>query len=107
VPLLLTMQTQMKCPHGGTVVGIPTDFKNRAGAPFLRVSDVFLVAGCPFMTGPVPTPCITVQWMMPAMKVRGGGVPILTKDSVGMCIGPLGIQGPVQIQDPTHHVKGQ
>lgn len=93
----LTTATVMKCPHGGTVTATTTNTRAKAdGAYILCVSDTFSIAGCPFSTGSGPSPCAQVVWSTPASKNIVGS-PVLTKDSVGMCIGPSGTQGKVMI----------
>ena len=34
----------------------------------LTASDTFMIAGCPFIIGVVPHPCVTVQWVQPAAQ---------------------------------------
>lgn len=82
---LLTTATVMMCPHGGTVSAITTNTKVTAGgAPVVRPSDTFLVAGCAF--APVaPHPCMTVEWQMPSTKTKADGDFALTTDSIGLC----------------------
>lgn len=87
MPPLVTPATTMMCPHGGTVTGTPGSAKAQAGAPVLRMSDTFLIAGCPFtLPGPVPSPCVSVQWVQTATRVKHGGDFALTLGSVGLCL---------------------
>lgn len=45
----------------------------------------YTVAGCPFVVGVVPSPCVTAQWVVAATRVRAGGVPVLLQDSQAIC----------------------
>ena len=51
-----------------------------------RLGDTFLVAGCAF-TVPhgKPQPCVKVQWLVPAMRVKVGGQPAILQSSNGLC----------------------
>jgi hypothetical protein len=86
MPALLTVASTMMCPHGGTVTAIPGQTSVTAGAPVLRGSDTFLIAGCPFFIGPDYSPCLTVQWVETATRVKAGGDFVLNEASVGLCL---------------------
>jgi hypothetical protein len=45
----------------------------------------YVVAGCPFNII-VPIPCVTAQWIMAAMRVMVGGVPVVLQDSQAICV---------------------
>jgi hypothetical protein len=63
------------CPHGGQVSTLPGNPRVRlSGQLVATMADASLVAGCAF-TVPTskPQPCIKVQWLMPAARVRAGG----------------------------------
>ena len=92
MPALLTVASTMMCPHGGTVTAIPGQTKAAAGAPILRGTDTFLIAGCPFNIAGVPNPCLTVQWLVTATRVQAGGGFVLNESSVGLCL--AGTQAP-------------
>jgi hypothetical protein len=85
MPPLLTVASTMMCPHGGTVTAIPGQTRALAGAPILRGSDTFLIAGCPFNIAGVPNPCLTVQWLVTATRVKAGDF-VLNQSSVGLCL---------------------
>lgn len=88
MPALLTTASSLMCPHGGTVTATPGGPpKATADATILRVSDTFIIAGCPFATAAGPDPCTTVQWVSTAQKVKHAGDLVLTEASVGLCIG--------------------
>lgn len=83
---ILTTSDTIQCTHGGQVILSTSNTKVTAsGAPALLESDIHQVVGCPFFIGPVPSPCITVQWSAGAIKVKVNGTPVLVKSSIGMC----------------------
>ncbi len=59
-------------------------------------ADQFPIAGCPFTVPPgTPQPCVKVQWMGPATRVKVNGNPVILFDSVGFCLNPAQApQGP-------------
>jgi len=110
MPALLTQSTAMTCPHGGTVTAAPTGTTVLVGGAdvVLRVSDSFVIAGCPFTlpTG-APHPCVTVQWQVTAMKVKNGGDLALNESSVGLCLAPDQVpQGTVIVSSAQPTVAG-
>lgn len=106
---MLTTASVMMCPHGGTVHASPTSTSVQAGGtPVLTASDVFVIAGCPFVIGVVPSPCVSVQWVQPALKSTVSGNPTLTLSSVGLCLAATQApQGPVMIVSTQPTVTGQ
>ena len=86
MPALLTAASTMMCPHGGTATAVPSQTKAIVDAPILLMSDTFMIAGCAFMIGPVPSPCLTVQWVVSATRVQAGGTLVLNEASVGLCL---------------------
>ena len=84
---LLTTSSMMMCPHGGQVQPITTNTRTKAGGDFaLRQSDTFVIAGCPFILGLVPHPCVQVQWVQPAARSQVISDFTLTEASVGLCV---------------------
>ncbi len=100
----LTAAATLTCPHGATVTATPTEanIKVQGQAP-LKSTDSYTISGCPFtiQVGPatVKVPCVSVIWAVPNVMTRGGMIPPLNNKSVGLCIGPLGVQGKVQISN--------
>jgi hypothetical protein len=107
MPNLLTPSATMMCPHGGTVTGTPSQTKAMAGgAPILQATDTFVIAGCPFVVGVVPMPCVSVQWTMPAQQVQVG-TNALNESSVGLCLAATQApQGTVLIVSTQTQVAG-
>jgi hypothetical protein len=94
----LTVESTLMCPHGGTIIGTPGSTRSQAQSPVLRVSDTFLVAGCPLVIAGVPNPCVSVRWVQSATRVKHSGELTLNEASVGLCIsGTQAPQGTVVI----------
>ncbi len=96
---VLTATTVAVCPHGGQASFVASQNRFLAdGAPALVVTDTTTIAGCPFMIGNTPSPCLTVQWQLPATRVAADGTPVLLDSSIGLCMSPASApQGTLQI----------
>jgi hypothetical protein len=82
------------CPHGGQVAAIPTTPRVLvSGMPVVTMADPALVAGCLFFVGPKPQPCVRVQWLMPAARVKIMGIPVILAPGPGLCLSIEGIPG--------------
>jgi hypothetical protein len=107
MPALLTAASSMMCPHGGTVMATPGSTRASAGAPILRGSDTFTIVGCAFAPGGVPNPCVSVNWVVTANRVKHGAALVLNQSSVGLCIaGNQAPQGTVLINSTQAQVSG-
>ena len=107
MPALLTAASTMMCPHGGTVTAIPSNSRVIADAPVLLMADTCMIAGCPFMIGPTPSPCMTVQWVVAATRTQVGGTMVLNESSVGLCLAATQApQGAVMIASTQAKVAG-
>ena len=106
--LFLTTTTTMSCPHGGTVQPATSNTRVKADGQFvLRSTDTFTIAGCPFMRGPQPNPCVRVQWDVHCERHTSQSDPSLTQASVGNCLdGSGGMQGTVVIASPQPRAAG-
>jgi hypothetical protein len=86
----LNVNSQLKCPHGGTVQIISSNTSVTVdGAAAALATDQFIIAGCSFQIptpgGPVPSPCLTVRWVLTDMRAKVNSTPTLSKGSVGLC----------------------
>ena len=108
MPSLLTADSMMMCPHGGQVQAISSNTRAQANGGFLlRASDTFVIAGCPFILGLVPHPCMQVQWVQPAARSQAMSDFTLTEASVGLCLAPdMAAQGTVLVTLPQPRVSG-
>jgi hypothetical protein len=109
---LVQVGATIQCPHGGQATIAPSNQRVKAGgAPVAVMSDTTTVAGCSFQipigTGTKPQPCMKVQWLVPATRVKVGGQFVLLKDSNGLCQSAEQIpQGPPSVQMTQLRVKG-
>ncbi|HET8835195.1 MAG TPA: hypothetical protein VFN08_10715 [Gemmatimonadales bacterium] len=97
---LLTVASVLQCPHGAPVlISTPRSAPTASGAVIVTIADTFSIAGCPFtLPGPVPSPCVRVQWVAPNPLTSISSVPSLTAQSVGLCLAASGLpQGPVSV----------
>jgi hypothetical protein len=93
---LLTVDATVMCPHGGQGTIVPTQTAVVAGGVAATQADQVQIAGCPFTIGTNPSPCLTVQWQTASVATTANGTPLLTTNSVGLCLNPAGApQGPV------------
>lgn len=99
----LTVASTLACPHGGSVQIASANTRTKASGAFAATAtDTFTIAACPFQIPaavPIPSPCVTVLWLVPDVRVRVNGTPTLSRSSAGLCLSPLGVpQGPVVVQ---------
>ena len=97
------------CPHGGQLTtiksGVPRVFVSQQ--PVATAADQFMVAGCAFVVGVKPQPCLTVRWVVPATRVYAGGLPVVLQSSVGLAQSPEQIpQGPPSVLAQQLRVMG-
>ena len=98
-PFVLDTNSTILCPHGGTVVHVPTAYSNYkvSGLPPMRQADTYIVTGCPFMgPGGMPMPCMRVEWATASTNLIVCGSPVLLQTSSGICIGPA-VTGPAMV----------
>ena len=86
---LVQVGATLNCPHGAKVNITSTNLRVKVGGqPVATMSDLCVVAGCPFQLStvpPKPQPCVKVQWMAAALRVKVNGQPALLQDSKGIC----------------------
>lgn len=106
---LLDAATQIICPHGGQGVATPSNQRVMLSAnPALVVSDQVTIVGCSFTVSGAPSPCLQVQWLAPANRIKVGGTPVLLSSSVGLCVSAAGApQGPATLTGFQTRVQGQ
>lgn len=108
---LLNTSSSLQCPHGGTVQISSANSKAKADGSFAALStDTFSISGCPFQipaTPPIPSPCMTVQWVVTNLRTKVNGTPMLNQSSVGLCLSASQIpQGPVTIVNTQAKASG-
>lgn len=108
----LTIASTLMCPHGGKVQIISSNTRGQADGAFLATSaDTFVVTGCPFQIPavvPIPSPCVTVRWLVPDTRLKVNGNPTLSRSSVGLCLSAAQVpQGPVTIVNTQTRTQSQ
>jgi len=105
----LTTASSLTCPHGGKVIIVAARTVTAGGAPIVNADDSAQVVGCVFtLPGPTPSPCLTVQWVLPDGRASVGGGKTLSQGSVGLCKAGTGaVQGPVIISATQPKVQTQ
>jgi len=109
----LNVTSTLQCPHGGSVQIISANVRVKADSAFAALAtDQFLISGCPFQipigVGTVPSPCLTVQWIVTDLRTKANGTPTLSRTSVGLCLNALQIpQGPVTIVNTQVRAQSQ
>ena len=94
MPSLLTIASQVMCPHGGQAILATTNSAVMAdGAPALLESDIHMIAGCPFAIGPKYSPCVRIEWSAGTAMSDTNGTKFLNQQSIGQC---LGVEGATQ-----------
>jgi len=106
----LNINSTLQCPHGGTVQIISTNTRVKADGAFAAMAtDTFIISGCPFQIPavvPIPSPCVTVQWIVPDTRVRANGNFTLSQGSTGICMAATGLpQGPVVVVNTQAKVR--
>jgi uncharacterized Zn-binding protein involved in type VI secretion len=109
---IVTSSTSAICQHGAQVSIISSNTRvTVAGAAVAVLNDQYTVSGCPFQVpvgaGTKPQPCIKIQWIAAATRVRVGGQPVILQSSSGLCLSaeqiPQGSPSVVMVQP---RVKG-
>lgn len=97
------------CPHAAPVTTVSSNGRVLvSGMPVATIADTYLIAGCPFtLPPPQPSPCIKVQWLVPAVRVLVNGQPVILQTSTGLCLSPAQLpQGPPIVQATQTRVAG-
>jgi hypothetical protein len=83
---LLTVGSTIMCAHGGLAQATaPNPRVLASGQPVVTMGAPYTVAGCVFNLGGAPSPCLTANWVMGAVRVKAGGMPVLLMDSQAIC----------------------
>jgi hypothetical protein len=102
----------LMCPHGGTVQVLSANTRTKAAGGFIALAtDTFVVVGCPFhipATPPIPSPCVTVRWIVTDVRSRVNGRQTLSRSSAGICQSAAQVpQGPVSVVATQTRVETQ
>jgi hypothetical protein len=104
----LTTSSAMTCPHGGSIQSTSANSRAKAGGDFIvRSSDTFVIAGCSFMLGTNPHPCVRVEWPVATQRNKAAQDQALTESSVGFCYaGDNMLQGAVMVSSTESQASG-
>ena len=108
---LVNTASSINRTHGAAATVLPSQSRVMVGGqPVALMPDTTTVAGCPFQipigTGTKPQPCIKVQWLVPAVRVKIEQKFPLIKTSSGICQSAEQIpQGPPTIVATQLQVK--
>lgn len=84
---LLDISTQVQCVHAGQGTTAPGNPRVKVlGQPVATMAEQTVVAGCTFtLPGPKPSPCVLVEWLQPATRIKAGGQPVLLQNGTALC----------------------
>jgi hypothetical protein len=83
---LLNVGSVILCAHGAPAQATaPNPRVMLSGQPAVTLAAPHAIAGCPFNISGAPSPCVTAQWVMGAVRVIAGGQPVLLMDSQAIC----------------------
>jgi hypothetical protein len=77
---LVHLGATVLCAHGGQAMRVLVN-----GQPVATQPTPYTVAGCPFVAGTTPSPCLMAQLVTSATRVFAGGMPVILFDSQAMC----------------------
>ena len=101
---MLHMGATVICSHGGQATPTMPNPRVKVGSqPIVTQPTMYTVAGCPFVSGSNPLPCVTASWVSAAVRVKAGGVPVLLQDSQAITT-PNGV--PLNVLVTQVRVKG-
>jgi len=72
------------CAHAGTATATsPFPRVTVTGQPVVTLTTQYVVAGCALTGTPTP-PCVTGQWVVGAVRVLAGGVPVAVQSGASI-----------------------
>ena len=108
MPTLFHVGGMAMCPHGGQVTTISANVRVFvSGMAVATATDQFVVAGCAFNVSGAPHPCVLLQWLVPAVRVKVMGQPVILQTSSGLAkAADQAPQGPPVITTTQPRVQG-
>ena len=96
------------CPHGGMVMEVPSAPRVLlSGMPAATLADQYPIVACIFNAAGAPHPCIRVQWLAPAVRVKVNLLPVVLQTSAGLCLAAdQAPQGPPMVSFTQPRVLG-
>jgi hypothetical protein len=84
---LLTVASIITCAHGAPVQATaPMPRVLLSGQPVVTMAAPHAVTGCPFNIAGGPSPCVLANWVVGAVRVLAGGMPVLVQSSQAICV---------------------
>src|SRR6266403_1527174 len=82
---LLHSGATVMCAHGGQAQPmVPFPRVTVSGMAIATMASPHAITGCPFVP-PANGPCVTAQWLVGAVRITAGGIPVLLQSSVATC----------------------
>lgn len=83
---ILHLGATVTCLHAGPATPL-TPFARVlvSGQPVLTQATPYAITGCA-LTGTSNPPCVTAQWVVGALRVMAGGVPVVLQTSTAVCV---------------------
>lgn len=109
----LNINSSLACPHGGTVKITSANTRVKVDNAYAALaSDQFVISGCPFQipapSGTIPSPCLTVSWVLTDLRATVNATATLSQGSVGLCQNAQQVpQGTVVINSTQARVSSQ
>ena len=83
---LVHVSAMVTCAHMGQAQPtVPNPRVVVSGQPTVTIAAPYVVAGCPFVAGASPMPCVAGQWVTGALRVTSMGQPLVLMDSQAIC----------------------
>jgi hypothetical protein len=83
---VLHLNATVLCQHAGPAT--PTSPFPRVllgGQPVVTQASPYAVTGCALASTSTP-PCATANWLVAALRVKAGGMPVLTTAGMAVCV---------------------
>lgn len=81
-PVVTTTST-VTCSHAGQATATTPNRVLVGGTPVVTLATPYVVAGCALTGTPTP-PCVTGQWVVGAVRVLAGGVPLAVQSGTSI-----------------------
>ena len=83
---VLHLGATVLCAHAGPAQPLsPFPRVLVSGQPIVTIASPYAITGCALTGTPAP-PCVTGQWMVGAVRVLAGAVPVVIQSGQAMCI---------------------
>ena len=105
---IVHVNASINCPHKGDASVISSNTRVKVGGNAVAMlSDLYTIDQCiNALPSGTKSPCLTIQWIVPALRVRVSGQPIILKSSTGLCLAGIIPQGAPMVVSTQTRVKG-